>query len=113
MGKYTRKHEWGPCEFTYKVNWCGKNAGEACGGRSLRRPDGRYFCAGHRPDRMEYAMHLYHLKAIKAIPQQEARLQARKKKLGLPGKDVTVGPEPVATKSIFGKVLDLACSVIS
>ena len=113
MGKYTKKHEWGPCEFIYKINWNGKKAGEFCGGRSLRRPDGKYFCACHRPDRREHVMHLHRLKAIKIFPQQEARLQARKKMLGLSGKDIAVGSEPEVTRPIFDKLLDVARNVIS
>ena len=97
MGRYTKKHEWGSCEFVYKTNFKGKHAGEACSARAMKRSNGKYFCANHKPDRMERIWKRYWQTSFKDIQQRKARLKARlrtlNEKSGTINNSIAVGTE--------------------
>lgn len=80
MGKYKRKYECKPCEFTYKNRWFGKESGETCGRNARKCYDGKYLCGFHCPKRVLIRKQKDSLRGIKTLAQQEARIQERKKR---------------------------------
>ncbi len=83
MGKYTRKHLWGYCEFEYKHSCKGKRPGEKCDSYCMALPNGKFFCASHKPKRLQILRELHQVRAIKKVKEQQAKLKIRMERLGL------------------------------
>ncbi len=113
MGKYIKKHEWGPCEFVYKINWEGKKCGDRCGARGLKRQDGKCLCTKHNPGRIAQMRYRCRIKGIMTLARQEARLQARKRNYGVTANHVAVETEENGPR-LFGEgIISKECSIIS
>lgn len=79
MGKYTKKHDWGFCEFTYTISRGTKKPGDKCGAWGMKRQNGKALCSEHNPDRMARSKRKCLMKRVKTMAKQEARLQELKK----------------------------------
>jgi len=108
MGKYTKKHEWRPCEFVYTRPYEDKKSGDRCNKLARSSTDGKYYCRWHKPSRIASMRRFALRKMKKDIERRREKIRQRLLRLGAGPIDASINTDEC---SEFKKVAGWALGI--